>query len=226
MQIARPPSGVTVTRPFRRQTLLAVGVLACPPLIHLALLAGWSGGAATSLLALQAALVFALLRQALPARRRVFAWAALVPFGLELQVSSRLGLAASGGVSHAAVNLALLALFARTLLPGREPLISSLARRLRGPLPPELERYTRRVTVAWCLFFIAELLVSAGLLAFAPRTLWSGFVGLSDLPPAALMFGVEYGWRRFRYPHLAHFGLRATLRAFAGRNTSPVNLPR
>ena len=49
------------------------------------------------------------------------------------------GLAAAYGVSHAAIYLALLGMFGRTLWPGREPLITRLAHRVHGELRPDLK---------------------------------------------------------------------------------------
>ena len=66
------------------------------------------------------------------------------------------GLAAAYAAPHAAIYLALLALFGRTLRPGHEPLITRFARRVHGTLPPQLAAYTRRLTIAWCVFFGAQ----------------------------------------------------------------------
>src|SRR5262245_7530797 len=57
-------------------------------------------------------------------------------------------------VPPVAINLALCTLFARTLVAGREPLVSRFARLERGgQLPPELARYTLNLTRAWAGFF-------------------------------------------------------------------------
>ncbi len=127
------------------------------------------------------------------------------------------GLAVAAGLSHGFVFGGLFLLFAGTLRPGREPLASAMARRLRGPLPPEIERYTRRVTLAWAIFFAAQLLGSAVLFALAPRPVWLAFVTVFDLPLVLGMFGLEYLWRRLRYRGHTHSGPRAMLRAFPTR---------
>ena len=46
----------------------------------------------------------------------------------------RVGLLAVNGLSNASLNLFLLWLFGRTLLPGREPLISQISRHINGQL--------------------------------------------------------------------------------------------
>src|SRR5687768_563915 len=82
--------------------------------------------------------------------------------------STRVALAVLNGFPHAAINVSLMWIFGRTLLHGREPLITAFARRIHGTVPPHIQPYTRRVTVAWCVFFAAQVLVSAILLAASP----------------------------------------------------------
>src|SRR5260370_7687373 len=77
-------------------------------------------------------------------------------------------LAASSGISHAAIYLFLLWYFGSTLLPGREPIITRFARRAHGAVQPAMERFTRRLTVAWCAFFAAPLIPSAPLFPLSP----------------------------------------------------------
>src|SRR4051794_12558693 len=66
--------------------------------------------------------------------------------------SLRVSLALLNGIPHAAINGLMLWMFARTLRPPREPLITAFARRVHGTLPPHIERYTRHVTAMWCVF--------------------------------------------------------------------------
>src|SRR5258707_14776537 len=53
------------------------------------------------------------------------------------------------GAPHAAIYAFRLWLFGRTLLPGREALITCAARRCHGSLAPNMEAYTRRLRAAW-----------------------------------------------------------------------------
>src|SRR5690349_4809304 len=110
------------------------------------------------------------------------------------------GLAITFGLPHAAAYIFLTWLFGRTLLGGREPLITRVARRLHGSLPPQIERYTGNVTIAWCVFFVLQLIVSAMLLAFSTLEAWSLFVNILNAPLIVLMFAVEYGYRITRFP--------------------------
>jgi len=103
-----------------------------------------------------------------------------------------------------AISLLLLWFFGRTLAPGREPLVTAIARFVRGGLDPEVERYTRRVTWAWCGFFAANAAISAALAMLAPLEAWSLYTNVLATPLFALMFAAEYGYRRRRFPALEH----------------------
>ena len=105
---------------------------------------------------------------------------------------SFIGFAALG---HWAIYTSLLATFALTLRRGHVPLITAMAQRLHGTLSDEMTRYTRWVTVAWSLFFTAQLLTSISLFCFAPLTVWSTFVNLLDIPLVVTMFAAEYACR-------------------------------
>lgn len=103
------------------------------------------------------------------------------------------------GLPHMVTNLFLMWFFGRTLRNGREPLITSIARRVRGSLTTEIEIYTRRVTCVWSLFFLLQVVVSAGLYIFAPLKTWSMFINILNAPLIALVFLCEYSYRILRY---------------------------
>jgi len=103
------------------------------------------------------------------------------------------------GLPHLVTNLFLMWFFARTLRKGREPLITSIARRVHGSLKAELEIYTRRVTYAWSLFFLLQIMVSIGLYIFASAAAWSLFINILNTPLIILMFVCEYSYRILRY---------------------------
>lgn len=107
------------------------------------------------------------------------------------------GVIAASGVPYAVIYLGLLAGFGATLRPGRDALITALARRMYGAIPAEMVVYTRRVTWAWCGFFAAQLLTSLALFLFAPLAVWSFFVNVLNLPLIALMFVAEHLCRPF-----------------------------
>ena len=105
------------------------------------------------------------------------------------------GLVTVSATIHTAVYTALLAAFGMSLLPGREALITALARKMHGTIPDDMAVYTRGVTWAWCGFFAAQLAISLALFLWAPVAAWSLFVNALDLPLLVLMFTAEHAYR-------------------------------
>lgn len=138
--------------------------------------------------------------------------AAVVIFLAEYQ--ERLGLAAVSGISHATAYLFLLWYFGRTLRRDAEPLITRFARRVHGSLPQGMERFTRGLTIAWCVFFTGQLIASALLIAFAPIEAWSLFINLLNVPLVTLMFVGEWVYRRVRYPDCPRASIWEAIEAF------------
>jgi uncharacterized membrane protein len=97
---------------------------------------------------------------------------------------------------------------------GRVPLCTQLADKLHGPLGPAELRYTRKVTVAWVIFFLLNVAVTLLLFAFAPARVWSLFVNFLSAPLVLLMFAAEYAVRRRVLPQVRTSGLIATLRVY------------
>jgi uncharacterized membrane protein len=128
-------------------------------------------------------------------------------------------------LQYLAMQVALAVLFGRTLVAGREPLVTRFARIVRGELPPEVVHYTRSVTVAWTVFFVAMGLVAMLLYWTAPREAWSAFVNLCTIPCVLGMFVGEYAVRRIRFASMEHSsildGARAFQRAFSSREPPP-----
>jgi uncharacterized membrane protein len=138
--------------------------------------------------------------------------AGVVVFLVEYQ--EQLGLAAVSGIGHATAYLFLLWYFGRTLARGRDPIITRFARSVHGALQPEMELFTRKVTVAWCVFFAVQLIASALLLAFAPLNSWSLFINLLNLPLLALMFLGQMVYRRVRHPDYPRASVWQAIEAF------------
>lgn len=104
----------------------------------------------------------------------------------------RTGFVMASAITHWTIYGGLLLTFGLTLRPGREPLITAMARRLHGPIPHELIVYTRHATIAWCCFFATQLTTSITLFLFAPLVIWSFFVNVLDIPMVVAMFSAEY----------------------------------
>jgi uncharacterized membrane protein len=192
--------------------LLAVGCY--PVLIHGAILSG-QDTAATAALALVQAAVAGLAISRLSPKHRWIALAAVASLAALSWHSSRSGLLAASGVSHFVIYTGLLALFSGTLTQGREPLITTFARKVRGTLTEEMVTYTRRVTWAWCFFFAGQLTVSLALFLLAPDTVWSLFINVLDLPLVATMFMLEYAYRLRRFWNHSHGSIADIVRIFA-----------
>lgn len=95
---------------------------------------------------------------------------------------------------------ALCLLFARTLRPGRVPLITRLSTLVHGPLSALLARYTRRVTQVWALLFGGLAAISVTLFVYGPLPLWAFYANvLTPILMAAVFLG-EYGIRRVVIP--------------------------
>ncbi|NJD23832.1 MAG: hypothetical protein FIB06_00335 [Betaproteobacteria bacterium] len=96
-------------------------------------------------------------------------------------------------LQHLGTNLALAALFGLTLRRGEVPLVTRFARLAHGgDVSATKERYTRSVTLAWTLFFLACATISAALFLFAPTATWSVFANFLTLPLVATMFAAEH----------------------------------
>ncbi|KFI08180.1 membrane protein [Massilia sp. BSC265] len=100
------------------------------------------------------------------------------------------------------VNGALLAVFGASLVSGM-PVAERLARLREPVLPPEGVAYTRRVTLAWCVFFVLNGALALGTALFATDAVWSLYNGVIAYILMALMFGGEY-LLRMRFKRLHH----------------------
>jgi uncharacterized membrane protein len=99
-------------------------------------------------------------------------------------------------VQHLGTNLALAILFGRSLFGRREALVTQLSRKAHGGVISAAKaRYTRQVTIAWTVFFLATALLSSALFWLAPPAAWSVFANLLTLPLLLLMFAVEHCFR-------------------------------
>jgi uncharacterized membrane protein len=92
------------------------------------------------------------------------------------------------------VNLMFLLLFALSLTQ-EQSLIERLARRLEPELPASGVRYTRKVTVAWCLFFVVNGAISLWSIG-AGEKIWALYNGLIAYLLMGLMFVGEWLIRR------------------------------
>ena len=125
---------------------------------------------------------------------------------------------------HVAIHAALAAMFALTLRPGQDPLVSGLARRVHGgSMSPTMEAYTRKVTVAWSVYFVAMAGLSIVLFLFAPFEAWALFANLLTPLALVLMFVGEFLLRYRLHPEFERTTLADAVNAFSRRNAAPAD---
>lgn len=100
------------------------------------------------------------------------------------------------------VNGALLAAFGASLVSGPS-MVERLARLREPDLPPAGVAYTRRVTQAWCVFFVVNGAICLGTALYSPEAVWSLYTGVVSYVLMGLMFGGEY-LLRMRFKRLHH----------------------
>lgn len=118
---------------------------------------------------------------------------------------------------HESLQFVLLTTFARTLTPDQQPLCAQFAQIVHGTLSPELTDYTRKVTIAWSLFFACVMVISTFLFFSYPIKVWSIFANFFYLPLVALMFIVEYWVRKRTLPAKDLSSMMEAVHAFINR---------
>jgi|SRR5450755_1263983 len=153
-------------------------------------------------------------------QRRQRALGAAATFGMAaLALQAWLGGGASPAslylLQHVAIHVALAILFSLTLRPGRVPLITALASRVHEHLTPDMAAYSRKVTVAWTLYFTAMAVLSMVIFGLAPFDAWATFANLgTPLAMAAMFFG-EHMLRYRLHPEFERATIGAALRAYS-----------
>ncbi len=117
-------------------------------------------------------------------------------------------------LQHAGTYAMLAAAFGVTLARGRQPLCSRFAEAVHGSLAPDLARYTRQVTLAWMLFFVAVSVISGVLFIFSSIEVWSVFANFLSFPLIVLMFVAEYLVRLRTLPHMEKHSIMDGVRAY------------
>jgi uncharacterized membrane protein len=144
--------------------------------------------------------------------------------GLALSVlafGALLAVVARGGIldptrlyllQHAGVHLVLGASFGLTL---RQPLsmIGRIARRVH-PLTPEMVRYTRRVTIAWVVYFLGMAALSPLVFFTAPLATWSLLANIVTPLAIVALFVGEHLLRYRLNPGFQRVGMRDAIQAY------------
>lgn len=117
-------------------------------------------------------------------------------------------------IQHVAANSMLCWFFLQTLFGGRTPAITVIARTIHPDMPESVERYTRKVTVAWAIFFAMQVLVSLVIFYVASIETWSMFANILNWPMVVLMFACEYFFRKRCNPDYRHATIRESVTAY------------
>ena len=125
---------------------------------------------------------------------------------------------------HVGINLFLAVVFGSTLRAGRTPLITGMAARVHRTLTSDMAAYTRKLTLAWTLYFIAMALISLALYAFASFDTWALFANLLTPLAVAAMFGAEHLLRYRLHPEFERASVTDAVRSYL-HGGSPVTAP-
>jgi uncharacterized membrane protein len=158
-------------------------------------------------------------------QRLVAGAAALGLAGLVLQAWQGGGLAPTTPylTQHVAIHAALAAMFALTLRPGQEPLVTGLARRVHGGLAPGVAAYGRKVTIVWSAYFVLMAAISIGLFLFAPFDAWAVFANLLTPLAMVLLFVGEFLLRYRLHPEFKRATLADAMNAYSRRRAAPAD---
>ena len=123
-------------------------------------------------------------------------------------------------LQHGAIHLVLAWTFAFTLRPGATALITMMAERIHTVFTPAMRAYTRTLTGVWAVYFVAMIVCSLLIYAFAPWETWSLFCNVFTPAAAAALFIGEYVWRYRRHPEFERASIADAVRAFRARTVS------
>lgn len=126
-------------------------------------------------------------------------------------------------LQHAGIHVALATIFALTLRPGHEPLVTALARRVHGGLTPAMVVYSRKVTILWAAYFTAMATLSVALHVLLPFDAWAVFANLVTPVAMVVLFVGEYLFRYWLHPEFERATLAEAINAYSARGAAPVD---
>jgi len=115
---------------------------------------------------------------------------------------------------HVGINLGLAWWFASGLRAGQEALITRMASLVHRHMPPAMVAYTRNVTRAWVVYFIAMSTVSLLVFALARFETWAWFANFATPLALAAMFGGERLLRYRLHPDFERSSVTDAIRAY------------
>lgn len=115
---------------------------------------------------------------------------------------------------HIVTNLIFAWFFGHTLIAPRTPLITQFAQTIHGSLPDGIKQYTRGVTLAWTVFFLAQIVLSLIIFYSFSLETWSLFANVLNWPLVILMFMGEFVCRKIMNPDFEHAGIKESITAY------------
>lgn len=143
--------------------------------------------------------------------------AALIGLGWHALAGGGVGQQALFLGQHVGIHLGLAALFGLSLRGGSPALISRVARRVHGSLTPAMGRYTRQVTLAWTVYFIAMAFASVAIFEFASFEHWATFANWGTPLALCAMFGGEHLLRYQLHPEFERVSMWRAIQAYSQR---------
>ena len=115
---------------------------------------------------------------------------------------------------HVGIHLGLGWWFGSSLREGHQALITRLASLVHRHMTPQMVAYTRNVTRAWVVYFVAISAVSVLLFALATFETWAWFANLATPFALAAMFGGERLLRYRLHPDFERSSVADAIRAY------------
>lgn len=115
---------------------------------------------------------------------------------------------------HVGINLFLAVGFGGTLRRGHTALITAMAARVHRSLTPDMAAYTRKLTLAWTLYFLVMVVVSLALYIWTSFDTWAFFANLLTPLAVALMFGGEFVLRYWLHPEFERASMADAIRTY------------
>ena len=97
------------------------------------------------------------------------------------------------------VSLGFLSVFGQSLRRGRTPIVEYFARRFEANLSIEKQKYCRRVTQVWCVYFVCNATIAALLAIAGNPEAWALYTSVLAYLGMAALFAIEYAIRRWKF---------------------------
>lgn len=128
-------------------------------------------------------------------------------------------------LQHVVIHLGLGYWFGSTLRQPQTPLITALAQRVHKLVTPAMRAYTRKLTLAWAIYFVVMAGLSLALFAWAPFDAWATFANLLTPMALGLMFGGEYLLRYRLHPDFERVSMLDAVKAYWHQDTPQATNP-